>query len=96
MDIPKLVLNFIKSHHPEAGVSIGDESGFVEKPGNKHIHGYASTVLSGYNWELIIGHAVTLHPVYRVTADYDNGRIIWSGQIIDGNVEETGYEHSSL
>ena len=92
MDILKLVFDFIKSHHPEAGVFIGDYSEFVEKPGNKHIYGYASTVLNGYNWEINIGHAVTPQPMYRIKAAYDNGTIIWNGRIVDGQVEETSYE----
>jgi hypothetical protein len=94
MDILKLVVDFIREHHPEAGPSIKDYSRFIETPGDKHHHGYASTVLTGYNWEINIGHAVTPRRVYRVTAKYNDGEIVWNGRIIDRQVEETSYERN--
>jgi hypothetical protein len=96
MDILKLVLDFIKSRHPEAAASISDYSAFIEQPGDKHNYGYTNTVLSGYNWSIKIGHAVTPQPVYSVTANYKNGEIVWNGQIINGLVKETNYEENLL
>jgi hypothetical protein len=95
MDILKLVVDYIKQHHPEAGALIKDYTGFTLSSDGKRLQGYSSVVFIGDNWNISIGHAVTPLTIYRVRADYNNGEIVWTGQVINGQVEENSYAKSS-
>jgi hypothetical protein len=95
MDILKFVVEFIKEHHPEAGALINDYTKFAEKPQGERLYGYTRVVFVGGNWNISIGHAVTPLTIYRVRADYNNGEIVWTGQVRNGQVEEKGYDKFS-
>jgi hypothetical protein len=95
MDILKLVVEFIKEHHPAAGSLIKDYTRFILSSDGKRLQGYSSAVFTGDNWEISIGHAVTPRTIYQIRADYNKGEIVWTGQIINGQVEEKGYDKFS-
>jgi len=95
MEILKLVVEYIKEHHPEAGALIKDYSKFTEKPEGERLFGYTRVEFVGGNWNISIGHAVTPLTIYRVRADYNNGEIVWIGKIIKEQVEEDSYAKSS-
>jgi hypothetical protein len=95
MEILKLVVEYIKEHHPAAGVLIKDYTKFSLSSDGKRLQGYSSVVFIGDNWNISIGHAVTPLTIYRVRADYNNGEIVWTGQVINGQVEEDSYAKSS-
>ncbi|MGA3093924.1 MAG: hypothetical protein ABSD79_00880 [Dehalococcoidales bacterium] len=95
MEILKLVVEYIKQHHPEAGALIIDYTKFAMSSEGKRLQGFSSAVFTGDNWDISIGHAVTPLTIYRVRADYNNGEIVWTGQVINGQVEENSYAKSS-
>ncbi|MDD4874376.1 MAG: hypothetical protein PHE15_05310 [Dehalococcoidales bacterium] len=92
MDILKLVVAFIKEHHPDAGALIKDYTSFVNNIEGKRLQGYSRAVYTGDNWNISIGHAVTPLTIYQIRADYNNGEIVWVGQIKNRQVEEKSYE----
>jgi len=91
MEILKMVVEFIKQHHPEAGALIIDYAKFVMSSEGKRLQGFSSVVFTGDNWDISIGHAATLLTIYRVRADYNKGEIVWTGKIIEDQVEENSY-----
>ena len=95
MEILKMVVEFIKEHHPEAGALIIDYTKFILNSDGKRLQGYTSAVFIGDNWNISIGHAVTPLTIYRVRAMYNNGEIVWTGQVINRQVEEKGYDKFS-
>jgi hypothetical protein len=95
MEILKLVIEYIKQHHPRAGAFIIDYTKFAEKPEGERLFGYTKAEFVGGNWNISIGHAVTPLTIYSVRADYNNGEIVWTGKIINEQVEEVSYAESS-
>ena len=95
MEILKLVVEFIKEHHPAAGALIIDYTKFVMSSEGKRLEGFSRVVFTGDNWNISIGHAVTPLTIYSVRADYNNGEIVWTGKIINEQVEENSYAKSS-
>ncbi len=92
MEILKSIIIFIDEHHPEAGLQSKDCNSFIISSGKERRQGYTRVFYTGNGWNISIGHSITLKPIYRIKADYNNGQIVWSGQIIDGLIEELGYD----
>ncbi len=95
MDVLKTVLDYIKENHPEAAVPLEDYSCFTVSSAGKSAPGYSRSVYSGGGWNVSIGRPVTREIIYNVRAEYNNGDILWVGRILNGKVEENGYENSS-
>lgn len=92
MSILRTVIEYIREHHPDAGELIKDCDSFSKKSTGKRLQGYSRVLYTGDNWNISIGHAVTPVITYQIEADYNNGAIIWTGQIKNGQVEEKSYE----
>ena len=91
MDILKLVVGYLTLRHPELNVLLPGSKTFVFQQGGKRLEGYSRATFFAGKWEISIGHAVIPKTVYNVTADYNHGEIVWSGQVINDHLEENTY-----
>ncbi len=84
-------LSFIKKNHPETSPLINDNIKWTTSaPDAKP--GYTSQVYSGGGWTITTGHTITADEVYIITAENKSAGISWTGRMINGSFEETGYQ----
>jgi hypothetical protein len=95
MEVLETVLEYIKENHPDAAVLCGDYSCFKAGSDGKGRLGCRRSVYSGGGWNISIGRPVVREKIYNIRAEYQNGRIIWTGRIINGKIEESSYENIS-
>ena len=95
MEVLKTVLDYIKENHPDACVPETDENCFTVNSGSRRKLGYRRSVYNGCGWEIVIGQPVIPEIIYNIRAEYQSGRIIWTGRIINGKIEENSYENIS-
>jgi hypothetical protein len=84
------VMNYIKANHPDATPFIKEKMSWTESSSVKRI-GYTGVTYSVDGWTVTIGHAVTAEVIYEIRAEYDGGKIIWTGTIKDNTITEEGY-----
>jgi hypothetical protein len=94
MDLPQQTLAFIKSNHPESRLAISDNIVLFLKPGSSHLMGYSAATYIGNSWVILIGHAITPQMIYEIKADFDDGKIAWTGIFRNGQFEEYSYNNS--
>lgn len=95
MEVLETVLDYIKENHADAAVFCGDYNCFKAGSERKGRLGYRCSVYSRGGWNIRIGHPVVREKIYNIRAEYQNGRIIWTGRIINGKIEEYSYENIS-
>lgn len=91
MDILNNAMVYIKAHHPDAAVFIKDATTFTMSAGEKRVVGYTGVTYTGGGWTISIGHAVTPETIYDVRAEYNSGKIIWTGLSKNGQITEVNY-----
>jgi hypothetical protein len=85
-------MQYIKQHHADAAPFIPDNLAFTAAaPGDKRRTGFSQGVYNGGGWTMTMGHAVTAELVYEISADYNNGKIVWNGFSKDGVISELSY-----
>lgn len=95
LDIVKSAMSFIGQHHPEAAALINSGASYAQAgSGGKGKLGYSAVTYTGNGWTIKIGHAVTAEIIYEISADYQNGKITWTGQSKDGTLTEQSYNQS--
>jgi len=96
MDILNNSLSYIKANHPDAAPFISNNISFtpVSSTG-KDIEGYTSVTYTGGGWVVSIGHAIVPNYAWGIKADYDNGKIVWTGSSRNGQITEESYTTSN-
>jgi hypothetical protein len=84
-------MQYIKQQHADAAPFIPENLAFTAAPGDKRRTGFSQGVYNGGGWTMTMGHAVTAELVYEISADYNNGKIIWNGFSKDGVISELSY-----
>ena len=84
------VMNYIKANHPDAAPFIKEKISWTQSSSVKRV-GYTGVTYSGNSWTVTIGHAVTAEIIYEITAEYDSGKIMWTGTIKNNTITEEGY-----
>jgi hypothetical protein len=84
------VMNYIKANHPDAAPFIKEKVSWTQSSSVKRV-GYTGITYSGDGWTVTIGHAVTAEVIYEIRAEYDSGKIVWTGTMKDNTITEEGY-----
>jgi hypothetical protein len=85
-------MSFIAQHHADAVAFIkGDTSFALSGTSGKGLLAYTWAAYSGGGWTVKIGHAVVPDYVNEITADYDSGKITWTGTEKNGQITEVSY-----
>lgn len=84
------VMNYIKTNHPDAAPFIKEKMSWSESSSTKRI-GYTAFTYTGNGWAVTIGHAVTAEVIYEIRAEYDSGKIVWTGTVKDNIITEESY-----
>jgi len=85
-------MSYIKANHTDAAAFIPAGITFTPAGGTgKDMEGYSGVTYRGGGWTVSIGHAVVPHYVWDIRADYENGKIVWTGTSSDGQITEESY-----
>jgi hypothetical protein len=84
------VMNYIKANHTDAAPFIKENIPWAESSTVKRM-GYTGYTYIGDGWTVTIGHAVTAEVIYEIRAEYDSGKIVWTGTVKDNTITEEGY-----
>ena len=91
MELINSTMSFIKAQHADAAAYIKQGTAFSVSGTSGRQLGYSWVAYSGGGWTVTIGRPVVPEPVTDIKAEYENGRITWTGTERGGIITESGY-----
>lgn len=96
MEILTNAIAYIKANHPDAAPYIPNDISFsLSGSTGKDIEGYTGVTYKGGGWVISIGHAIVPNYTWGIKADYSNGKIVWIGSSMNGQITEESYINSN-
>ena len=92
--IQTIVMEYIKSNHPDAAVFIGNTSEMVwNKTSSEWLAGYSKFIYNSDEWKMTIGYAITaeLQNTYEIIVENKKEGITWTGTMYNRTINETSF-----